>query len=148
MKVEFPYVEEESEVFGTVKRPRIKIRVFSEITNNFEVLDEVLVDTGADFSVLPRYIGNLIVDDITTGKYSEIKGVVPGVKLIVYNHKLKLKIDEVEFESSVAIADSDDVPMILGRVKGLDLFKCIFDTGKKTTVLKSNFYLKQRILYH
>ncbi len=90
----------------------------------------------------------MLVKDITHGKYAEIKGVVPGVKLIVYIHKLKLKIDEVEFESSVAIADSDDVPMILGRVKGLDLFKCIFDTGKKTTVLKSNFYLKQRILYH
>lgn len=45
---------------------------------------------------------------------------------------MKLKIDDFEFEAPVAIADSDDVPMILGRIKGLDLFKCIFDLGKKT----------------
>ncbi len=130
MKVEVPYREEKSDVFEIVKRPRIEIEIFSIKKNKWIIFDEVLADTGADFSVLPRYTGNLIVDDITTGKYAEIKGVVPGVKLIVYIHKLKLKIDEVEFESSVAIADSDDVPMILGRIKGLDLFKCIFDTGK------------------
>ena len=45
---------------------------------------------------------------------------------------MKLKIDDFEFEAPVAIADSDDVPMILGRINGLDLFKCIFDLGKKT----------------
>jgi len=45
---------------------------------------------------------------------------------------LKLRINNFEFEALVAIADSDDVPMILGRINGLNLFKCIFDLGKKT----------------
>jgi len=111
--IEFPYKDEESDVFGKIKRPRIKIRVFSEVTKDWEVIDEVLVDTGADFSVLPRFLGNILVSDITKGKYAEIKGVVPGVKLITYLHKLKIKIVDNEFIGHVAIADSDDVPPIL-----------------------------------
>ena len=71
-----------------------------------------------------------MVGDITTGKYAEIKGVVPGVKLIVYVHYLRIRIAEKEFESPVAIADSDDVPMILGRVKGLDISDATFSQGK------------------
>lgn len=134
MKVEFPYKEEKSEIFEIVKRPRIKLSIFSEVRNTWVVIDEVLADTGADFSVLPRYIGETLVKDITSGKYAEIKGVVPGVKLIVYIHELKIKINDIEFESPVAIADSDDVPAIFGRVKGLDLFKCIFNKGEKIII--------------
>ena len=72
----------------------------------------------------------MIVEDITTGKYIEIKGVVPGVRLVAYIHNLKIRIDKKEFEAPVALADSDDVPMILGRVKSLDLFDANFVKGK------------------
>jgi hypothetical protein len=128
--IEFPYKKEKSDVFGIVKRPRIKIKVFSEVTNDWEVIDEVLADTGADFCVFPRFIGNLLVEDITKGKYIEIKGIVPGVKLIAYLHKLKIKVGEREFVAPVALADSDDVPCIFGRVYALDLFNASFVKGE------------------
>jgi hypothetical protein len=129
--VEFPYKEEKSDIFKTVKRPRIKLKVFSQTEKEWVLIDEVLADTGADFSVLPRYIGEMLVKDITKGKYIEIKGVVPGVRLIAYIHNLKIRINEKEFEAPVALADSDDVPMIFGRIKGLDLFDANFLKGEK-----------------
>lgn len=116
MGIEFPYREEESDVLEKVKRPRVKIKIFSKVTNEWETIDEVLADTGADFCVLPRFVGNILVEDITQGKYIEIKGVVPGVRLIAYLHELRVKIDEDEFVAPVALADSDDVPCLLGRV--------------------------------
>jgi hypothetical protein len=131
MGIEFPYREEESDVFGKVKRPRIKLKVFSENSNDWETIDEILADTGADFCVFPRYIGEILVRDITRGRYVEIKGVVPGVKLIAYIHNLKVRIDGREFLAPIALADSDDVPCIFGRVKGLDLFDANFLKGKK-----------------
>ena len=134
MDIEFPYTDEESDIFEKVKRPRIKIKVFSDITKNWEVLDEVLADTGADFCVFPRFIGSLLTEDITKGKYVEIKGVVPGVKLIAYIHNLKIRVADKEFVAPVAIADSDDVPMIFGRVEGLDLFDADFFEGKRLTL--------------
>jgi hypothetical protein len=131
MDIEFPYRKEESDVFKIVKRPRIKIKIFSEVTNDWEVIDEVLADTGADFCVLPRFMGNLLVEDITRGKYIEIKGVVPGVRLIAYLHRLRIRIREREFTAPVALADSDDVPPIFGRVRALDLFNANFLKGEK-----------------
>jgi hypothetical protein len=131
VNIEFPYKEEESNVFKSIKRPRIKLKIFSEVGKDWIVIDEVLADTRADFSVLPRYVGEMLVKDITTGKYIEIKGVVPGVRLVAYIHNLKIKINDKEFEAPVALADSDDVPMIFGRVKSLDLFDASFIKGEK-----------------
>jgi len=131
MEIEIPYKEEESDVFEFVKRPRIKLKVLSELVNDWVIVDEVLADTGADFCVLPRCIGETIVRDITTGRYVEIKGVVPGARLIAYIHQLKIKIADMELETYVAIADSDDVPSIFGRVKALDLFDANFLKGEK-----------------
>jgi hypothetical protein len=94
-----------------------------------------LADTGVDFCVLPRFIGNILVKDITKGRYIEIKGVVPGVRLIAYLHKLKIRISEREFIAHVALADSDDVPCIFGRVNALDLFDANFTKGKKVRLI-------------
>ncbi len=131
MDIEFPYREEESDVFEGIKRPRILLEIFSARKNRWITLDEVLADTGADFCVLPRFIGDLLVEDITKGRYIEIKGVVPGVRLIAYIHNLKIRINDKEFKAPVALADSDDVPMIFGRVKSLDLFDANFLKGEK-----------------
>ncbi|MCK4475254.1 MAG: hypothetical protein KAU16_00830 [Methanophagales archaeon] len=131
MEMEFPYVEEESDVLDTVKRPRIKMNALSELVSDWITIDEVLADTGADFCVLPRYIGETLVKDITTGKYAEIKGVVPGTILVAYVHQIKVRIGNLEFMAPVAIADSNDVPSILGRVDALDRFDANFLKGEK-----------------
>ncbi|NMG83564.1 MAG: hypothetical protein GIS02_05085 [Methanosarcinales archaeon] len=131
MEKEFDYKQEESDVFGQVKRPRVELQVFSKKKNRWIWVDEVLADTGADFCMLPRYLGNFFVEDITTGKYVEIKGVVPGARLIAYIHDLQIKLADREFDVPTAIADSDDVPSIFGRVNGLDLFDANFLKGEK-----------------
>jgi len=138
MEIEFPYREEESDIFKLVKRPRVKIKVFSKLVNDWVTIDEVLADTGADFCVLPRYIGETLVQDITEGKYIEIKGVVPGARLIAYIHNLKIEIGERELVTVVAIADSDDVPPIMGRVKALDEFDVSFLGGERVKIRWEN----------
>lgn len=63
----------------------------------------------------------------------EIKGETPEwiKKLIVYIHQLKFRLNGKEFELPVAISDSNDVPPIFGRVKGLDRFDANFLRGQK-----------------
>ena len=80
---------------------------------------------------MPRFAGKLVVDDITSGRQIEIRGVVPYSKLICYIHNLKFKINDKEFNVPVAITDSDDVPIILGRTKGLNLFMAQFSNGEE-----------------
>jgi hypothetical protein len=128
----FQYKEQESLIFGRVRRPLIDLDIYSTARNKWIPLYKVLVDTGADISVLPRNVGELLVDDITSGTRVEIRGVVPYSLLICYVHELMLKInDEKEFRLPVALADSDDVPIILGRVDGIDLFDARFLNGNE-----------------
>ena len=133
--IEFPYTTEKSRIFGNVKRPRMSISVFSKLDDNWVMIDDVLADTGADLTVLPRFIGELLVEDITTGEYTEIKGVVPASVLIAFIHlDMRVKIDEKEFRQPIAIADSNNVPSIFGRANGLDLFDANFLGGEKLTL--------------
>ena len=130
----FDYKEQESLIFKKVLRPLITIEAYSQIKNKWFIVENILADTGADISILPREIGETLVDDVTTGISQEIKGVVPFAKLIAYIHNLKFRINGKEFELPVAIADSFDVPPILGRVKGLDLFDADFKKGQKVNI--------------
>lgn len=126
----FKYKKQESGLFGKVPRPVIELEAYSEIIDDWIVLENVLADTGADISMLPRSIGEALVLDITRAKKARIKGVVPEATVNVYIHTLKFKLNSKQFVLPVAIADSGNVPPIFGRVKGLDLFNAIFKKGR------------------
>lgn len=128
----FLYKERESCIFGKTKRPLIDLYIFSETKKNWLFVADILADTGADISILPRTIGELVIQDIKEGKYLEIRGITPGAYTEVFIHDLTCKMGAVKFKAPFAIADSDDVPPILGRFKGLDLFEAVFYKGKET----------------
>lgn len=121
-------------MFGKVFRPLIDLEIYSEIEKEWIKIKNVLADTGADISILPKNTGELILTDFTKGNIQEVKGVVPYAKVAVYIHNLKFRINSKEFELPVAIADSDDVLPILGRVKGIDLFDVTFNKGMKVDI--------------
>ncbi|MCH8317286.1 MAG: hypothetical protein IIA88_02115 [Bacteroidetes bacterium] len=131
--VKFPYIEKHSRIFGKILRPIITLEVYSEVFQEWDIIDEVLADPGADISLLPRSLGEPLVKDITSGEYIEIKGVVPNSILIAFIHELTLKISEKEFKTKIALAESNVIPAILGRYKALDLFDVSF-TGKKLSL--------------
>ena len=122
----FEYTEKGSRIFGKVKRPLIDVEV-KTFSGEWLEIKEVLADTGADISILPKNIASLIIRDVEDGKTEAIKGIVPYANLIVFLHTLTFRIQGKEFSLPVAVADSDDVPPILGRVKGLDLFSALFN---------------------
>jgi len=126
----FKYKKQESGLFRKVLRPVIELEAYSEVTNDWLVLQNILADTGADISMLPRSLGEALVLDITRAKKVQIKGVVPEARVNVYIHTLKFKLNSKQFNLPVAIADSDNVPPIFGRVKGLNLFSANFKKGK------------------
>jgi len=133
-EVTFKYKETEGIFLTKVNRPLIDIDAYSKSRGRWFQLPEILADSGADISILPRYMGEILVEDFTTGKKGDIRGIVPHSKLIIFVHKLQFRIDGKEFNLPVGIADCDDVPPILGRVDGLDIFRCVFDKGKKTII--------------
>lgn len=130
-KVSFRYKERGSAIFGKVLRPLINLEIYSAIDEEWYIVEDMLVDSGADLSLLPYRQGKLFISDIESGDEIEIRGIVPYSKLTVYLHRLKFRIDQMKFDAPVGISESDDVPPILGRVDALDDFFVEFDRGKE-----------------
>lgn len=128
--MKFPYTEKESRIFGRILKPIIYIEIFSEKHDLWCGIDNVVVDTGADITLIPRDIGEELVGDIFSGTKASIKSVTP-YEVDVYIHNLKLRVIGKEFNTKVAIADSEEVPNLLGRFGALDLFKAEFIKGKE-----------------
>lgn len=135
MSIEIPYKDEESKVFGKIKRPRIDFEIFSNSKRDWILIIDALADTGADMSLVPRQLGELLVEDVVKGRYVEIKGIHPSSMVIAFLHRLRAKVGDKEMLLPVAIADSNDVPSILGRVEGLDFFNANFSKGKKLILI-------------
>ena len=129
----FKYQEDKSSLFGIIKRPLVELEIYSIKLKKWIPFKRVLADTGADICLLPRFMGNLLVEDATTGIYKRLRGVVPNTFLNGFIHNLKIRIADQEFTAIVFIADSEDVTPILGRAKALDLFKACFD-GSFTSI--------------
>ena len=130
----FEYKGCDSGIFGTVKRPLISLDIRS-VSGDWFHLRDVLADTGADISIFPRDIGELVCNDITRGKSIELRGIVPYAYLIAFIHEITFRLDGKEFVAPVAIAESNDVVPLLGRTKGLDCFEVAFSKGRRTVFL-------------
>ena len=74
-KLIVPYVNEQSNVFRTIKRPKLKLDIYSKHFKTWVSVEDVLADTGADISVLPEGLGVLMVGDYRRGDRVKITGL-------------------------------------------------------------------------
>ena len=115
MSRRYRYKERPSGLLGMVKRPLIDLEILENRTGLWYKVEDVLVDTGADVTMMPRRMRFLLDGPLEGGTRREIKGVVPQARLTVYMHILRLRFNGYEFDSPVLISERDDVFPILGR---------------------------------
>lgn len=131
---EFEYREGESRIFGRVRRPLITVEALSEVTGSWVTLDNVLADSGADLSILPSNLGEVVLRNPASGKSIEITGIVATAKLKATLHEVEWRLNGRRFKAAAAVAEVPDVPPVLGRVGALDLFEVRFIRGEKTAI--------------
>ena len=66
-KLTFPYTEKEHRIFGKITRPVVTLAFFSERFGKWLEVAQVLADTGADISVIPLKLGQILVSDVGSG---------------------------------------------------------------------------------
>src|SRR5882724_5111053 len=98
-----------------------------------------LVDSGADCTMLPRYIGQLIgvdFDNLPTRNITGVEGrAIHGCKTT-----LQLRIASLVMPPIPCIyVDSDRAPLLIGREGFFDLFNITLDNRRKKTVLTPLF---------
>ena len=129
MEVEFDFREEQSRIFGSILRPVARIIL---INGEVEAPEHLYVDSGADISLIPKSVGDILGFVIEkTEQIAEIKGVGErGVPIII--KKIKMRIGDKLLETRIAWALIEEVPLLLGRTDVFNLFDICFKKNKKT----------------
>lgn len=125
-KVEIPGV-------GIKWIPTSFVRIFSQ---NKSYLCEMLVDSGADVSLIPRNLGEFLNLNISKDGIREIRGI--GEAAVPYIIKrVELQIGKKKFLSRIGIALIEEVPFILGRLDVFDVFNVEFKQKKQEIIFRT-----------
>lgn len=126
MDVKFDYEFSTESYFGKVFRPVAKVSFKSKIEDLWSDI-WMVVDSGADFTILPRYVSNdlgisLENDCILDSTF----GVGGEQKIYLVNQKIEVKIGSLSRKVPLAFFSSDEVPPLLGRLGFLETFDTTF----------------------
>jgi hypothetical protein len=127
----FKYRPATSAIFGTVKRPLVSLEFYSPARKQWFTVSNLLADTGADLSIFPSVVGELLLGKITTGQPVMIRRIVPGTVLKSHLHRLRCRFNGQTFSLLAAIAETEEVTAVLGRVDGLDRLIATFVKGRE-----------------
>lgn len=131
-KLTFPCVEQEHHLFGKINRPVIRLAVYSVRFGRWLEIGKVLADTGADISVVPLPMGQILIHDIENGVPMYVGGILSSsVAVNAFVHRITARIGDYTFEMPVAVSVSSVIPPILGRQEALDRFSVTFIYGKE-----------------
>lgn len=129
--IRFKYKKEQVGFLGkTTLRPVAKI--FLQTKENGWYKFTPYIDSGADVTVLPHYVGHAI-GLVQDGQNASTLGGVGGKTKTIYT-KIKMKIGEKEFLARVAWAMDDNIPPLLGRADVFNKFKITFDEAKEEII--------------
>lgn len=125
MEIKFPFEIKSSGIFGPVARPVAKVDFWSKLSNNWvEII--MLVDSGADYTLLPRFyaedLGINLEKDCKT--YSTFG--IGGSETVYILRNFKVKLGQWQFNIPVGFLERDNIPPLLGRQNFLENFKVVF----------------------
>jgi hypothetical protein len=128
MRVEFPYRKERSSTFGVILRPVAKVILEEEF-------DQWLyVDSGADITLIPLSVGDLIgFRRLRRDKLQRITGVGRSSVPIIIK-KAGIQIGSLRFVARVAWSQVEEVPPLLGRTDVFLKFSVTFKEKERVTV--------------
>ena len=128
----FPFIEFKTENLGKILKP---FTIVSLIHSHIEAEEIMLVDSGADVTLIPKALGRKL--KLPPPKKSELKllsGIAGGVP-VVYR-EVEIKIGTVAFCARIAWAQTEDAPSVLGRCDVFDVFDIEFKQKDKKVLFK------------
>ena len=130
MRIEFDFKREESGIFGKIARP--VARLFLKGESNIEVPEVFYVDSGADITLIPKSLGELLGFTIKSpSEVKEIKGI--GERGVPFSLKnVTIRFNTTSLEVRIAWSLIEGVPPLLGRLDVFKLFNVTFQKEKVT----------------
>lgn len=126
MEVKFSFEDAGSSYFGRVFRPIAKVSIQSP-KSALWADTWMVVDTGADFTILPRYLSEDLNISLEHDCVKDVTAGVGGERAIyLLKSKIKAKIGNMERMIPLAFIDTNEVPALLGRLGFLETFDTEF----------------------
>lgn len=129
----FPYKKEPSTVFGYVYRPVVEIYLRTRDGDWFKV--STYADSGADITIFPRSVCELLGLSLQDGQESTVTGV-GGEEIKIFIHRIMVRIGDEELKIRAGFAEREDIPYLLGRTDILTCFNILFEEHRVVFIRK------------
>ncbi len=129
----FPFTFIYKTKLGSIYRPYAIVLSYSRARNKWQPI-EMVIDTGADYSLLPKRYAGILGIDLIKDCFAETTLGIGGSESVYQYKNLPIKIGKWQKEIPVGFLERDDIPPLLGRLSCLEVFRLIFD--KKESVFE------------
>lgn len=127
MAVSFPFKKERSLIFGVIFRPIAEVSFKHQKENIWQSVT-MLVDTGADYTLLPAIFAlELGINLAKDCKKISTRGVGGRSTVYLFKRKIMARLGKFERQIPIGFLSNDYIPPLLGRQEFFETFKVIFD---------------------
>ena len=132
LSIKIPYPKTDT-IFGEISYPGLVVEVW--LTSiGYQSFDFIL-DSGADCTMVPRYMANLVGIQLPDAPDTSVRGITSG-RMLAYKGQLRLRLEGEEFEVRCLFTKSNRTPFLLGRVDFFSLFDVHFDNQNCQIILE------------
>lgn len=123
MLLRFPFRKEKSPILGLIYRPIAQVFFRSKQSKDWSEI-WMIVDSGADYTLLPRYMADELGVNLETDCQKFATYGIGGGEKVYFLPKIKVKLGNWERMIPIGFLERDEIPPLLGR----HLFMETFDT--------------------
>lgn len=126
MTLSFKFRREKSPLFGIIHRPMAQVFFWSKSSREWiEVW--MIVDTGADYTLLPRYLVNdLGVNLEKDCRIYSTSGIGGSENVYLLKKEIRVKLGKWQQKIPIGFLERDEIPPLLGRQGFLESFDTLF----------------------
>jgi len=128
--IEFEYRQERLRTGEIILRPVAKAYLMRR--EGEWIAEYFYVDSGADYTLIPYRMGRFLGLEEIASEIKEMRGI--GGVIAVRFADVPMRIETYQFDCTIAWAQIERVPFLLGREKVFEHFDVIFQQRRKKTI--------------
>lgn len=122
--VKFPFEITNSQIFGQIYRPIARVDFWSKTIKNWvEII--MLVDTGADYTLLPKFYAEDLGVNLEKDCQPFSTLGIGGSETVYLFKKMEVKLGSWRLTVPIGFLEHDNVPPLLGRQNFLEDFRVL-----------------------
>lgn len=121
----FPFTFIDTTKMGKIFRPYAIVFIYAKLRKKWQPV-EMIIDSGADYSLFPKKYAALFGINLTRECTVETTLGIGGAETVYQYQNLPIKIGSWQNQIPVGFLERDDIPALLGRLECLEIFRLVF----------------------